>query len=131
METPFSSHDVHVNVLTGGWEGHRHAKLAPNPMLDSIVRDTRCPKFSGKQAEYSKFKREWGDYIELMRVASPAAVTEPVMLFKVLLCIPDYLGIKVKDLARELGATTSIRAVWRMLDEIFARIQTRWAARNG
>ena len=57
METP-QFHDVHVNVLTGGGEGHRHATLTPNPMLDSIVRDTQRPKFSGKQAEYSKFKRD-------------------------------------------------------------------------
>ena len=61
-------------------------------MLDSIGRDMQRPKLSGKQAEYSKFNREWGDQKDLMRVVSPAAVKEPVMLFTILLCIPEYRG---------------------------------------
>jgi hypothetical protein len=109
---------------------HMIAADAPDPargipktqkaFLNNMVNQMKLPTFSGEEAEFADFAREWREYVRVMCPAGTASVGDPLLLGMLKKAL-DHASTQKLTSAMEANPNLTYTEFWRTLEEDFGR----------
>jgi hypothetical protein len=98
----------------------REAPKAQKAFLNNLVNQMKLPTFSGSEADFADFSREWQQYVRVMCPGELASVGDPLLLGMLKKAL-DHASCQKLITAMESNPNLTYADFWKSLEQDFGR----------